>query len=529
MQIQYKNKIIYDGKNSVSLSTENQVLTDNLIIFNDDTNTQIKVLTNDEEIASIGPSKIKKIITKGKWLTNDLDFNITSLNALEYYLVLNRTIINAETSPHTPLGACNTYLQDGDYIEFNFTPINLLNQKDSVLLWVGQPNTQNYYTSVDPNAYILKFVGDKREARTNYKIRIYGLTDEEEPSRAESRYNIWRTNDTQCILRITKDGFFIKKINEENFSKYDASTASTTELFLPTLLQQYNRNNNLLHFDIGDTETEDSYIINYLKLVLGESTKYNHNVIYNFSGISNPAQESISRGSAYTYNFPITSNQILKGKIFMSNFDVSDRFLSNNQINIPVVVGDLEIIADVLDKESFLKQNYSPNSSAWIDNTLIDFSAGGYVEAKIDLTNFNINKGNILSVGRNIDVFSAANSGTCIHLYFIKSSRTLNIRFRRNAVCSTSFQSVILPAKDDNTYVFRIDKNGVSVDGTYYHSSDSSTESGYQVNEDNALAGLFTLENDRHFSWQVGSAEGTNRSNAFYEYIKVVNVEEETN
>lgn len=530
MRLKYENKIIYEDTNSVELETEQTFLKDNIIVDNNVPNNIVVISYNNNEIGTINYPGIKQIQTKGKWLTSNLAFENINNNVLEYYFIKNKNVTGQPN--YTYLGNCNIYLQDGDFIEFKYNGANLPYPTEWDILWIGQPEFKNYYQTIIENKYIARLVQDTRETQDSEKIRIKGFTDLENPSQSdfiESVNIITRQSRIEDrILRITKDGIFYKPNENEDFINFDRAEEN---IVFPELIRQLNTPNNIMGFGLAKNESlEEFFSIKYLKLVLGNSTKYNHNITYDFSGIQAPSQISVQRGSSYTYNLLSSSNKIMKNKVFMSNFEITDRVISNNQIFIPIVIGNVTILIDALDKENVLRQNYSPNEASWIDNILVDFSAGGYVEAKIDMTNFNVNKGNILSVGRNIDQWTGSNIGTCIHLYFIKSSRTLNIRFRKNNTCATNYQSVVLPEKNDNTYTFRIDKNGVSVDGIYYHSSGDSSL-GYQAGEENVLNGLLTLENDRYNSWQVGSAEGSNRSNAFYEYIKIVNIdpEEENN
>jgi hypothetical protein len=147
--------------------------------------------------------------------------------------------------------------------------------------------------------------------------------------------------------------------------------------------------------------------------------------------------------------------------------------------------------------ETFLRRNFRPQGGKWTDTvTDFNFNRGDYVEIKIDLTNCVSANENIISVGDSITNWSQSTGG--YHVYYTASSNSFEVN------------SLIYTGQEGRSYSYPANKNSVTVVVDKY---------GCHVD------GELIVENSRIndlSSFQVGSAEGNTRSNATYEYIKVV-------
>lgn len=142
--------------------------------------------------------------------------------------------------------------------------------------------------------------------------------------------------------------------------------------------------------------------------------------------------------------------------------------------------------------ENLLRENYSPNGSSWVDTASVNFIAGDYIEVSLNTTNCaNMNE-NILSVGT--DIANWIHTG--YHIYYTTGTIQVNTL---DGVTHEQFTTYV----NSNDSVIRIDSNGCSINGKI-------------------IATCPNLESVT--SIQIGSVEGSIRSQATYNYIKVVNV-----
>ena len=147
--------------------------------------------------------------------------------------------------------------------------------------------------------------------------------------------------------------------------------------------------------------------------------------------------------------------------------------------------------------ETKLRSNWRPQGGKWSD-TVNDFnwSRGDYIEIKVNLSECTSTNENIISIGDSIASWNQSVGG--YHAYYTPSENRLEV----NSLLSTSSDGRENAYPTDNTAaILRIDKDGFHVDGNYV------VRNG-RINE---LS-----------SFYVGSAEGETRSNATYEYIKIV-------
>ena len=148
-------------------------------------------------------------------------------------------------------------------------------------------------------------------------------------------------------------------------------------------------------------------------------------------------------------------------------------------------------------EETYLRQNYSPNNAKWTDVvTGFDFSRGDYIEIKVDLSGCSAANENIISIGDTISAWNQYTGG--YHTYYTRSSNYFEV----NSLLPTGQEGrqSTNPADPSNVTLL-INKDGFHVNGV-------------KLVKNSRIAELSRLE--------IGSQEGTGRSKATYEYIKVV-------
>lgn len=144
--------------------------------------------------------------------------------------------------------------------------------------------------------------------------------------------------------------------------------------------------------------------------------------------------------------------------------------------------------------ETIIRENYSPNGAEWVDTETINFANGDYIEVSIDLSGCVNTNENILSVGDDISVWSAPIG--VYHLYYTRSTGTLEV----NSVLGGGIARDNI-AITDNVVVIKVNSDGLYVNGNLKVSN----------------GGVTNVTNI-----EIGSAEGVTRSNATYNYVKVV-------
>ena len=191
----------------------------------------------------------------------------------------------------------------------------------------------------------------------------------------------------------------------------------------------------------------------------------------------------------------------------LNNCRVYDYALSDTEMEELLIQGAEQLPTAT---ETKLRSNWRPRGGKW-SNTVTDFNwnNGDYIEIKVDLSGCTSANENIISIGDNIASWNQYTGG--YHAYYTASEN----RFEVNSLLSSSSDGRENAYPVDNTAtILRIDKDGFHVDGNYIVRNGSIGELS---------------------SFYIGSAEGNTRSNATYEYIKVVkyavsaaNLEEET-
>ena len=177
----------------------------------------------------------------------------------------------------------------------------------------------------------------------------------------------------------------------------------------------------------------------------------------------------------------------------MNDCKVYNYALSDEEMN------ELLLSATVIPEatETYLRRNFRPVGGKWSDEvTDFYFDRGDYIEIKVDLSSCSGTNENIISVGDTITAWNQYVGG--YHTYYTSSSNSLEV----NSLLPTE-QEGRAYANPANTgsVILVVNKDGFHVNGQLIVSNSRITE-------------LNKL--------QVGSAEGNTRSNATYEYIKVV-------
>ena len=148
-------------------------------------------------------------------------------------------------------------------------------------------------------------------------------------------------------------------------------------------------------------------------------------------------------------------------------------------------------------EETYLRRNYSPNNAKWTDVvTDFNFGRGDYIEMRVDVSGCSAANENIISVGDTISAWNQYTGG--YHSYYTRSSNYFEV----NSLLPTGQEGrdANYPT-DPSNVVILINKNGFHIDGR-------------MIVNNSRIGSLSRLE--------IGSQEGTGRSKATYDYIKVV-------
>ena len=162
---------------------------------------------------------------------------------------------------------------------------------------------------------------------------------------------------------------------------------------------------------------------------------------------------------------------------------------------------------------TYLRQNYSPNGEKFTDETAIDFNAGDYIEAEIDVANCLSSFATIFSVGA--DITKWALNG--LHICYRNDTKVLQINFVNGAAPISYVRKEI--NLSENYFSIKLDKDGITIDGDRIDVSEYVVDPG---TADPILVYTSVMENLKSLSAvQIGSQEGSVRSHATYNYIKV--------
>ena len=147
--------------------------------------------------------------------------------------------------------------------------------------------------------------------------------------------------------------------------------------------------------------------------------------------------------------------------------------------------------------ETYLRRNFRPQGGKWTDEVAdFNFGRGDYIEIKVDLSACSDTNENIISIGDSIPNWNQYVGG--YHSYYTASSNSLEVN------------SLIAASQEGREYSYPVDESNVTlvVDADGFHVD------GQLLVQNSRIGELSKI--------QIGSAEGNTRSNAVYEYIKVV-------
>lgn len=222
---------------------------------------------------------------------------------------------------------------------------------------------------------------------------------------------------------------------------------------------------------------------------------------------------SINEGSAHTETITPDSGYTLEGatiSVSMGGIDISSSFV-NGVLTITSVTGDIVIsvsaISEIPTTEEVLWENYSPNGVGFTKDVAIDFAAGDYIEAEIDLTNVTETT-TILSVGKAIAAWKGCNVHICYHSGGKMEAASITTTGEQNSWRNMSFTDTVAKIK--------ISKDGVWCNDVAI--TKDIVNSNYLTNFDE-FANSDTL--------QVGATEGNVKSVATYNYVKIIHIVKE--
>ena len=196
-----------------------------------------------------------------------------------------------------------------------------------------------------------------------------------------------------------------------------------------------------------------------------------------------------------SYTTPVTKNLLLgcyqdssgnKGRYWngtLYNFIVYDAALTGAQIN--------NILNSFTSPNTVLRNTFSPRGTSFTDTADIDWNTQE-VYATMDLSTCENSNENVLSIGNAINTWTSTN---CVHIYYTASSHTMvadaNGGYR-------SLEATVLPS----TVTIVLNSNGLYINDTLYDAANLKSPTNIS-------------------SIQIGSAEGTTRSNANNYHIEI--------
>lgn len=168
--------------------------------------------------------------------------------------------------------------------------------------------------------------------------------------------------------------------------------------------------------------------------------------------------------------------------------------------------------------EHTILENYQSDGSSFVYNAPISLDNGQYIEASISVANVTQVKQNIFSVGQNINLGSG--TGYRLHFYTSATASKIKTTVRMFIVDNPSTQSNIEYnfGNSQGDIKIKLDVAGIWINEHLFVPTNSA-------NAQNMWNDI--IEHFRDFSaFEVGSAEGTTRSTAYYNYIKYYAYEE---
>lgn len=159
----------------------------------------------------------------------------------------------------------------------------------------------------------------------------------------------------------------------------------------------------------------------------------------------------------------------------------------------------------------YLYQNYNSNGAKFSKSVDIDFAAGDYIEAEIDLSTCAGDTKNIFSVGESITAWA----GKHYHVYYSSSSNSFQLSAHNGNAFSRGVYQV-----SSNLVVFRVDKDGIYINGELLTAAFFDLATGGGQTSGAVYTALIPLI-AAMTNVTVGATEGSVTATT-YKYIKVV-------
>ena len=263
------------------------------------------------------------------------------------------------------------------------------------------------------------------------------------------------------------------------------SQSNAQNLYTVDITNNINSLSNLLITGYITSSTNTTFSVYEVWIDIDYTEKNNSS-----SGLNN-----IKLGHSAIQNIYLGATKIVKGYL-------GDSLVFNN------------VNEDISPGENIIISNYSPNGQSFQYTVPINLSNEDYIEAQVNLSTCKGDWENVLAVG---DVINTMLNDNAYHIYYSMSVPSLCIY----AMCNGYIYSFTEVVIDSSTVTIKIDKRGISINGTYvtgWYETSNWTEStvgyealkNYLLSLSNVKIGMGTLDDD------IGS-------NAIYNYIKVVN------
>jgi hypothetical protein len=124
---------------------------------------------------------------------------------------------------------------------------------------------------------------------------------------------------------------------------------------------------------------------------------------------------------------------------------------------------DSVLISNTSSGFTFLRENYMPMGSTWMDTADLDLNNGDYIEISVNLSSCYGTNENIISIGDNITGWEQNVAG--YHIYFTKGSGNSGTMEIWSFIGSNSNRRTITVSTSTAT-IIKLDSNGVSVNGS---------------------------------------------------------------
>lgn len=313
------------------------------------------------------------------------------------------------------------------------------------------------------------------------------------------------TNLSVSADKVAKGVTAIDKAGNLIVGTLENTNKTTSKAVVETLTVTPSSNVTSISFN-GLKEQPKSFMVMLQTQLTNTTTRYVTGVMSNGNQTYGTyAYQSSTRSSGYTYvsssyftwtyengNLTIKTNSSTNGGYFKSGS------------SYVLIYSYEEIIETSEETVIMLYENYSPNGASFmktIDNYNWDRDE---IEALININNCTGTNECIISFGQNIGEWVANN----IQIYYTKSTDDIKIYYTIDDGTDTHIYTTL----NSNTINFKLNSTGLYINDIFVDKNYMSNPSRC----DYVTEVFKTLTNP-----QIGSSEGSTRSNAYYEYIKV--------